>query len=83
MQKVERIVFAQSSQDMTALGQRAGHIVAAGMTKDVVFEPADEAVSDRVDEAYRVKYDGNPYLASMISARARSATVEVTPRNKQ
>ena len=66
-----------------ALGQRAGHIVAAGMTKDVVFEPADEAVSDRVDEAYRVKYDGNPYLASMISARARSATVRVLPRSKQ
>jgi hypothetical protein len=53
------------------------------MTKDVAFEPADEAVSDRVDEAYRVKYDGNPYLASMIGARAQSATIKVTPRNKQ
>ena len=72
-----------STWHRAALGQRAGRIIAADMTKEVAFDPADETVSDRVDEAYRVKYHANSYLASMISARARSATVKVTPRNKQ
>jgi len=63
-----------------AMGQKAGRINAAGMTKDVSFEPADGAINDRVDEAYRAKYTGSPYLKPMIAAQARSATVEVSPR---
>ena len=63
-----------------ALRQRAGRIVAAGMTKDVAFEPVDGPINDRVDDAYRAKYRGSPYLAPMIGARARSATVKVMPR---
>jgi hypothetical protein len=62
-----------------ALRQRAGRIIAAGLTREVAFEPVDGAINDRIDEAYRVKYRGNPYLASMIGARARSATMRVTP----
>ena len=62
-----------------ALQQKAGRIIAAGLTKEVVFEPVEGAINDRIDAAYRAKYRGNPYLASMISARARSATVRVTP----
>jgi hypothetical protein len=61
--------------------QKAGRIRAAGMTKDVAFEPVDAALNDRIDDAYRAKYQGNEYLGSMISARARSATVRVTPRD--
>lgn len=63
-----------------ALRQRAGRITAAGMTKEVAFEPVEGAINDRVDDAYRVKYADNPYLGSMISTRARAATVRVTPR---
>ena len=63
-----------------ALRQRAGRITAAGMTKEVAFEPVEGAINDRVDDAYRVKYTDNPYLGSMISTRARAATVRVTPR---
>src|SRR4051794_4071783 len=63
-----------------ALQQKAGRIAAAGMTKEVTFEPAEEAISDRIDDAYREKYRGSPYLAPMIAARARLATVKVTPR---
>ena len=62
-----------------AARQKAGRITAAGPTREVAFEPVEGAINDRIDEAYRAKYRGNPYLASMISARARSATVRVTP----
>ena len=62
-----------------ALRQKAGRITAAGMTKDVAFEPVEGPVNDRIDEAYRSKYRGDPYLSSMIGNRARSATVKVTP----
>ena len=63
-----------------ALRQKAGRITAAGMTKEVTFEPVDGAMNDRIDDAYRAKYHGSPYLSPMIGARARSATVKVTPR---
>lgn len=64
-----------------AIKQHAGRITAAGMTKEVAFEPVDGAVNDRIDEAYRRKYSTSPYLAPMISARARAATVRVTPKD--
>jgi hypothetical protein len=63
-----------------AVRQKAGRIIAAGMTKEVVFEPADAAINDRIDDAYRTKYRGSPYLNSMIGPRARSATVKIMPR---
>ena len=63
-----------------AVRQKAGRIIAAGMTKEVIFEPADGPINDRIDDAYRAKYHDSPYLSSMISARARSATVKVMPR---
>jgi hypothetical protein len=63
-----------------AVRQKAGRITAAGMTKEVTFEPVDGPINDLVDEAYRAKYHGSPYLRPMIGARARSATVKVMPR---
>ena len=66
-----------------ALRQKAGRISAAGLIKEVVFEPAEGTLNDRIDEAYRSKYRGNPYLDPMIGARARSATVRVTPLDLQ
>ncbi len=63
-----------------AVRQRAGRIIAAGMTVEVRFEPLDGPIYDRVGDAYRVKYKGSPYLQPMIEARARSATVKVMPR---
>lgn len=64
-----------------AIEQGAGRILAAGMTKDVVFEPVGESVQDRIDEAYGAKYAGSPYLDPMIGERARAATVRVRPRS--
>ena len=67
-----------------AVRQKAGRIIAAGITKDVAFKPVDgpgdDHIQDRIDEAYRVKYKGSPYLEPMIGARARSATVRIMPR---
>ena len=64
-----------------AVRQGAGRITAAGITKEVTFEPVDGPMNDRIDDAYRKKYGGSPYLSPMIGARARSATVEVMPRD--
>jgi len=50
------------------------------MTKEVTFEAVDGRLNDQIDDAYRVKYRGSPYLAPMIGARARSATVKVMKR---
>jgi hypothetical protein len=64
-----------------ALQQGAGPITAASLTKEVAFEPVEGPISDRIDDAYRQKYRGNPYLDPMIGPCARSATVRVMPRN--
>ena len=63
-----------------AVRQKAGRITAAGMTKEVTFEPVEGLINDRIDDAYRAKYRSSPYLEPMIGARARSATVRITPR---
>ena len=63
-----------------ALGQKAGRITAAGMTKEVAFEPVDGPINERIDDAYQAKYQGSSYLGAMINARARAATIKVLPR---
>ena len=63
-----------------ALREKAGRITAAGLTRDVTFAPVDGPVQDQIDDAYRAKYGGSPYLAAMIGARARAATVRIVPR---
>lgn len=63
-----------------ALRQQAGRIAAAGMTHEVSFEPVDGPINDRIDDAYRAKYRGSPYLDPMIGAGARAATVRVSPK---
>jgi hypothetical protein len=66
-----------------ALRQKLGRIAAAGMRKEVRFEPVEGAINDRIDDAYRAKYRSSPYLRPMIGARARAATVEVSPRGAE
>lgn len=67
-----------------ALHQKAGRIATVGMTKEVTFEPVPQGgIDDRIDDAYKTKYHGSPYLKPMIGARARSATVKVTPCETQ
>jgi hypothetical protein len=46
----------------------------------VTFERVDGTINNRIDDAYRAKYHGRPYLSPMIGARARAATVKVMLR---
>jgi hypothetical protein len=77
-------VRAYNGQDSrwyrAAMRQKAGRITAAGLTRDVAFERVEGPLQDRIDDAYRAKYGGSPYLAPMIGPRARSATVRIVPR---
>src|SRR5437879_6432634 len=76
-----RAYHGQSSRwHKAAMRQKAGRITAAGITKEVTFEPVDGVINDRIDDAYRAKYKGSPYLSPMIGTHARSATVKVMPR---
>jgi hypothetical protein len=63
-----------------AVRQKGGRIIAAGLTKDVSFEPVEGPINAQIDEAYRTKYKGSPYLNAMVNAPARSATVRIIPR---
>ncbi|MBS4220752.1 DUF2255 family protein [Bacillus sp. FJAT-49711] len=71
-----RAYYGQNSRwYRAAVKQKAGRITVVGMTKEVNFEPINSPINDLIDNAYCKKYNSNPYLSSMISARARSATV--------
>jgi hypothetical protein len=63
----------------SALQQNAGRIIAAGMTKEVRFEPVHGDINDVIDEAYKKKYNSSPYLSPMISNRSRAASVKIIP----
>lgn len=62
-----------------AVREKAGQIIAAGMTRKVNFEVVTGEVNRRIDDAYRAKYSASPYLEPMIGERARAATVRITP----
>jgi hypothetical protein len=63
----------------SAMAQAAGQISAAGATHEVSFTPADPALNESIDQAYRGKYAGSPYLPPMLTHRTHEATVEVSP----
>jgi hypothetical protein len=60
--------------------QKEGRITAAGMTKDVVFQPGNIEAQGAIDAAYRNKYSNSPYLKPMVESQAQAATVEISPR---
>lgn len=68
-----------SSWYRSALQQKAGRIIAAGMTKEVRFEPVSGDINNAIDEAYKKKYTSSPYLLPMVNSRARAATVRIIP----
>lgn len=63
-----------------ATQQKAGRITVAGITKEVRFERVDGPINDVIDQAYKAKYKGSPYLEPMVGAKARSATVKIDPQ---
>lgn len=64
----------------SALEQKAGRIVAAGMIKEVIYEPVIGDFNEKVDDAYKKKYAGESYLASMTRGRAKKATMKISPK---
>src|ERR1700757_3177709 len=52
-----------------AVRQKAGRIIAAGITKEVTFEAVDGSINDKIDNVYRAKYRASSYLSPMIGAR--------------
>jgi hypothetical protein len=60
-----------------AVTQNAGRVRAAGRTADVLLAPVvGSGINDHLDDAYRRKYAGSPYLAHMLGTGPRSATVQ-------
>ena len=64
----------------SAMKQKAGRIQAAGMIKEVAFEPVGGDVNAQIDEAYKKKYSDSPYLSPMIGSQAKAATVKIVPK---
>lgn len=62
-----------------AITQKPGRIHAAGMVVDVLFDPVVGNVNSQIDNAYRAKYKGSPYLDHMVGKNARSATISISP----
>src|SRR3954454_1197145 len=60
---------------------RRARISAAGVSKDVTVEDADQAVIDQVDAAYRQKYGGRyaGIVDSINDAEHRSTTLRLAP----
>lgn len=69
----------RSRWHQAAIRQGAGVIRAAGKLRQVTFEPVEGPLQARIDDAYRSKYKGSPYLGAMISARAQGATIRILP----
>ena len=76
-----RAYLGQNSKwHKSAMKQKAGRIHAAGMIKDVSFEPVEGSINAQIDKAYQAKYKGSPYLNSMISEKTKLATVRILER---
>ena len=64
----------------SAISQKAGRVIAAGMTREVIFEQVQGEINIQIDEAYKAKYGNSPFLSSMVSNRAKAATVRIVPK---
>lgn len=63
--------------------RQAGHIGAGGVDKDVRFiVDADPALNDRLDAAYRSKYQryGDRIIGTVVNPAARDSTIRLVPQ---
>jgi hypothetical protein len=62
---------------------REGKIGAGGVDRDVNFVPADPALNDQIDGAFRTKYHrhGARYVDMVVTPEARSTTIRLVPRS--
>lgn len=66
-----------------AVREKAGRINAAGKAIEVGFETVSGPINDRIDDAYRAKYQGSRYLQHMIGPGPRAATIKVVPQESK
>ena len=58
-----------------------GHAKFGSVNRAVAFEFInDENVNAAIDDAYKIKYAGSPYLDGPLSETMRSATVKLVPK---
>jgi hypothetical protein len=65
-----------------AQATRAGHVEAAGVSKDITFADPEPGTGDELDAAYQAKYRRYPasIVDSILAPQARSAAVRLVPR---
>jgi hypothetical protein len=75
---------SQGAWFRAAQQQRAGHVRAGGVDKDVTFADIDRELDDAVDAAYREKYARYPsYVAPMVDDAARATTLKIVPAGEE
>ena len=80
-------LFVRSVNGLSAAWYRGvqerhqGHVQAAGVSRDVVFEDVGSKLDDQIDAAYRSKYRRHAAstLDRITSRQARSTTIRVRP----
>ncbi len=81
-------VYIRSAYSRTAAWYRGtqarheGHLKAGSLSRDVTFAPADPALNDAIDAAFRTKYRSHPaqYVNMVLTDEARFTTLRLTPR---
>jgi hypothetical protein len=81
-------LYVRSAYGRTAAWYRGtqtrheGRIKAGSLSRDVTFEPADPALHDAIDAAFRTKYRSHPaqYVNMVLTDEARSTTLRLRPR---
>lgn len=69
----------RSSWYQSAVGERSGQIIAAGVKRMVAFERAPGEINLKIDAAYRARYAASPRLKALVSERASETTVRIRP----
>lgn len=62
-----------------ALANGKGHLRTNDIERDVVLEPADDQLIQRLDAAYRQKYSGLPGITMVTAEQATAAALRVVP----
>ena len=59
-----------------------GKISAGGVERSVAFDEAEQALNDAIDRAFETKYRqyGPRYVRPMVTPKARSTTIRLSPR---
>jgi hypothetical protein len=68
-------------QDARRTGR--GRLCAGGVEAHVTFEPSDPTDRGAIDDAYRVKYAGSPYVDHMVDAEVAATTLRLIPHDPQ